>query len=118
MQPCAESFLLADNIKDIRNLEMTPVYRRLLFALFYLVSLVVVVLVAAYVGRNFTGSGPAPTRSSFAGRLPGTPDGDFRRFQFFYTTNRATDDPETFDGQGSKLGSAITAGTFDVRISP
>src|SRR5262249_28950944 len=67
---------------------------------------------------NLTGSGPTPTRSAFAGRLPGTPDGDFRRFQFFYTTNRATDDPETFAGQGSKLGSAITAGTFDVRISP
>jgi esterase/lipase superfamily enzyme len=97
---------------------MKPVYRRLLFALLYLASLVVVGLVAAFVGRNFTGSGPTPTRSAFAGRLPGTPDGDFRRFQFFYTTNRATDDPETFDGQGSKLGSAITAGTFDVRISP
>jgi esterase/lipase superfamily enzyme len=94
------------------------VYRRILLVLIYIASLVVVGLVAAYLGRNLTGSGPTPTRSAFAGRLPGTPDGDFHRFKFSYTTNRVTDDPETFDGQGSKLGSTIAAGTFDVRISP
>jgi esterase/lipase superfamily enzyme len=71
-----------------------------------------------YYGRNFTGSGPVPTRSAFAGRLPSEPDGDWRRFQFFYATNRAVDDEATFQGQGSKLGSSISTGTFDVRISP
>jgi esterase/lipase superfamily enzyme len=94
------------------------VFRRVMFVLFYIVSLVVVAAAAAFFGRNFTGSGPVPTRSAFAGRLPGTPDGDFRRFQMFYATNRDTSDPETFNGQGPKLGKEISAGTFDVRISP
>jgi len=93
-------------------------YRRLLLGGFYVASLVGVAVVAAYLGRNFTGIGPIPTRSAFAGRLPSTPDGDWRRFQFFYATNRATDDPATFQGQGSQLGSEISAGTFAVRISP
>jgi esterase/lipase superfamily enzyme len=91
---------------------------RLLWVGFYVASLVVVAVVAGYVGRNFTGMGPVPTRSAFAGRLPSTPDGDWRRFQFFYATNRAADDPATFQGKGNKLGSEISAGTFDVRISP
>jgi esterase/lipase superfamily enzyme len=97
---------------------MKIVYRRLVFAASYLASLVVVAVIALYVGRNFMGTGPIPTRSAFAGRLPGTPDGDRRRFQLFYATNRDTNDPATFQGQGSKLGSEISAGTFDVRISP
>jgi esterase/lipase superfamily enzyme len=92
--------------------------RQLLVGGFYVASLAAVAAVAWYIGRNLTGIGPVPTRSAFAGRLPGTPDGDMRRFQFFYATNRATDDPATFDGQGSKLGSTISTGTFDVRISP
>jgi esterase/lipase superfamily enzyme len=91
---------------------------RLLLACFYLASLAVVAVIAGYVGRNFFGAGPIPSRSAFAGRLPGTPDGDRRRFQFFYATNRAVDDAATFQGQGNKLGSEISAGTFDVRISP
>jgi esterase/lipase superfamily enzyme len=91
---------------------------RLVRAGLYVASLVGVALVAGYVGRNFTGTGPIPTRSAFAGRLPSTPDGDRRRFQFFYATNRAADDDATFQGQGSRLGSKISAGTFDVRISP
>jgi esterase/lipase superfamily enzyme len=93
-------------------------FRPLLLAGFYVLSLVVVALVAAFMGRNFTGTGPIPTRSAFAGRLPSTPDGDWRRFQFFYTTNRAADDPATFQGQGNRLGREILAGTFAVRISP
>jgi esterase/lipase superfamily enzyme len=97
---------------------MRPLYRRLLLAGFYIASLVVVAVVAVYYGRNFTGSGPVPTRSAFAGRLPSEPDGGWRRFKFFYATNRDTDDEATFQGQGSKLGSSISAGTFDVRISP
>jgi esterase/lipase superfamily enzyme len=97
---------------------MKTVYRRLLLAGFYLASLAVVAVVAGYIGRNLTGTGPIPTRSAFAGRLPSRPDGDRRRFQFYYATNRAADDPATFQGQGSRLGSEISAGTFDVRISP
>jgi esterase/lipase superfamily enzyme len=93
-------------------------FRRLLLAGFYVASLVAVALIATFMGRNFTGTGPIPTRSAFAGRLPSTPDGDRRRFQFFYATNRAGDDPATFQGQGNKLGSEILTGTFDVRISP
>jgi len=93
-------------------------YRTLLLAVLYIASLVVVAVVAAYYGRNFTGMGPVPTRSAFAGRLPSVPDGDMRRFQFFYATNRDTKDPETFQGQGNKLGTEISTGTFDVRISP
>jgi esterase/lipase superfamily enzyme len=93
-------------------------YRRLLIIGLYVALLVLVAVVAAFYGRNFTGTGPVPARSAFTGRLPGVPDGDFRRFQFFYATNRASDDPETFNGQGSKLGTEISTGTFDVRISP
>jgi len=97
---------------------MKPVYRRLLFAAGYLTILVAVAAVAAFLGRNFTGSGPVPQRSAFAGRLPGTADGAMRRFQMFYATNRDTQDPDTFNAQGNKLGSAISTGVFDVRISP
>src|SRR5215831_18051305 len=97
---------------------MKIMYRRLLFAGLYVASLAVVGAIGAYLGRNLTGIGPIPTRSAFAGRLPSTPDGDQRRYQFFYATNRATDDEATFQGQGNRLGSAISAGTFDVRISP
>jgi esterase/lipase superfamily enzyme len=97
---------------------MKLVSRRLLWTGLYLASLVVVAVVAGYVGRNFTGMGPVPVRSAFARRLPSTPDGDWLRFPFFYATNRAADDDATFHGQGNRLGSAISAGTFDVRISP
>jgi esterase/lipase superfamily enzyme len=97
---------------------MKTLYRRLLLAGFYVASLAVVAVIAGYVGRNLTGTGPIPTRSAFAGRLPSSPDGDRRRFQFYYATNRAADDEATFQGQGSKLGNRISAGTFDVRISP
>ena len=41
-----------------------------------------------------------------------------RRFQFFYATNRDTNDSATFEGYGNKLGAKIATGTFDVRISP
>jgi esterase/lipase superfamily enzyme len=85
----------------------------------YVVSLAAVAVVAWYIGRNLTGIGPVPTRSAFAGRLPGTPDGAMRRFQFFYATNRDTaDDDATFNGRGNKLGATIATGTYDVRISP
>jgi esterase/lipase superfamily enzyme len=92
--------------------------RWLLIVGFYLASLVVVALAAAFMGRNFLGTGPIPTRSAFAGRLPSKPDGEWRRFQLYYATNRDTSDAATFQGEGSRLGSAVSAGTFDVRILP
>jgi esterase/lipase superfamily enzyme len=102
---------------------MKVLYRRLILVGLYVASLVVVAGVAVFLGRNFTGSGPVPTRSAFAGRLPGSPDGDWRRFQFFYATNRATDaDNDAFNAEGRTLGrkrgGEIATGTFDVRISP
>jgi len=102
---------------------MTILYGRLLRACLYVGLLVVVAAVASFLGRNFTGSGPIPTRSAFAGRLPSTPDGDRRRFQFFYATNRATDkENDAFNARGATLGrrrgSEISTGTFDVVISP
>jgi esterase/lipase superfamily enzyme len=102
---------------------MKVLNRRLVFAGLYVAALIIVAVAAAYVGRNFTGTGPVPTRSAFAGRLPGSPDGDWRRFQFFYATNRATDaDNDAFNAQGKNLGrrrgGEISTGTFDVRISP
>src|SRR5262249_17950878 len=100
------------------GLGMKVVYRRLLLVGLYVASLAAVAVVAAYYGRNFTGAGPIPTRSAFAGRLPSSPDGDRRRYQFYYGPNRAAAGPATFQGQGSQLGSEVTAGTFDVRISP
>jgi esterase/lipase superfamily enzyme len=93
-------------------------FRKLLRAGLYITLLVAVAVVAAYYGRNFTGIGPVPTRSAFVGRLPSVPDGDMRRFHFFYATNRDTKDPDTFQGQGNKLSTEISTGTFDVRISP
>lgn len=70
-----------------------------------------------YLGRNFVGLGPVPTRSAFSGRLPGTPEGDQRRFQFFYATNRENSE-ETFNARGHQLGKELLTGTFDVLISP
>ncbi len=71
---------------------------------------------AAYVGRNFTGLGPMPTRSAFAGRLPSILEGDQNLFRFFYTTNRADSD-ETFNGRGHILGDEILTGSYDKQIS-
>lgn len=84
---------------------------------FVLFLLVLLLLAALYIGRNFVGMGPVPTRSAFNGRLPGTPDGDRNRFQFFYATNRENSE-ETFNGRGHLLGKDLLTGTFDVTISP
>jgi len=75
------------------------------------------VLAVGYIGRNFVGIGPVPTRSAFAGRLPGIPEGDRNRFQFFYATNRENSE-DTFNGRGNHLGKDLLTGTFDVSISP
>lgn len=92
-------------------------HRRFFWGTLFLISLVLVAIVAGYIGRNFTGIGPMPSREAFAGRLPSTPDGDRRRFQFFYATNRANNE-DTFNQRGSQLGDGILTGTFDVSISP
>jgi pimeloyl-ACP methyl ester carboxylesterase len=92
-------------------------HRRLLWGALFLSLLVLVALVAGYIGRNLSGIGPIPVRSAFAGRLPGTPEGDRRRFQFFYATNRLNSD-DTFNARGNELGDEILTGTYDVLISP
>jgi esterase/lipase superfamily enzyme len=94
---------------------MNPLYKRLLWVLFIILALLTTI--AAYVGRNFIGIGPVPVRSAFAGRLPSTLDGDQRRFQFFYSTNRENSD-ETFNERGNILSDTLTRGTFDTIISP
>lgn len=94
------------------------VQRRRLFWGSLLVALLLLCgAVGAYIGRNFTGIGQVPARSAFASRLPSTPDGSQRRFQFFYATNREDND-ESFNGRGNTLGKDILTGTYDVRISP
>jgi hypothetical protein len=93
--------------------------KRLFWGILFLAILILVALSAAFIGRNFTGIGPVPTRSAFAGRLPGTPEGegDRSRFRFFYATNRENSD-DTFNARGNRLGDKILTGTFDVLISP
>lgn len=91
--------------------------RKLLWGFFFAVALVITALIAGYVGRNFMGIGPVPTRSAFSGRLPSTPEGNLRRFQFFYATNRVNDE-DSFNGRGNERGDEILKGTYDVLISP
>lgn len=97
---------------------MKQPYRRLCFAALYLALLIAVAYGAAFLGRNFTGSGPVPTRTAFAGRLPNQREGDRNRYQLFYATNRDTNDEATFGARGSKLGNEVAFGTFDVLIAP
>lgn len=94
-------------------------FRRLLWVAFYVASLAIVASIAGFLGANFLGIGPTPVRSAFAGRLPGTIEGDGpeRRFSFFFATNRANND-ETFKKQGNEISDTITTGTFDTVISP
>lgn len=91
-------------------------YRRLLWTIFLIISIIFLAILIVYI-RNFTGVGPIPVRSAFAGRLPSIVEGDRRRFHFFYATNRVNSG-ETFNGRGNKLGDTISTGTFDVLISP
>lgn len=92
-------------------------FRGLFWAVFIVASLFLLTIAVVYSIRNFTGLGPVPTRSAFFGRLPSIPEGDKRRCQFFYATNRANND-DTFNGRGNLLGDHISAGTYDVLISP
>lgn len=98
---------------------MNKLIRLLLLGGVYVASLAAVAGVTWYFARNLTGPGPIPERTSFSRRLPGTPDGDFRRYRFFFATNRSTDaDNRAFDGDGRRVSDQITAGTYDVRINP
>jgi len=92
-------------------------YRWLFWGLISLIVLIFIAIVAGYMLRHFVGIGSVPTRSAFAGRLPGIPEGDRKRFQFFYATNRENSEA-TFNARGSQLGKDLLTGTFDVLISP
>lgn len=96
---------------------MKALYKRFLWGSFFLLLLILSLLGINFFRSNFTGIGPSPTRSAFAGRLPSIQDGDQRRFQFFYATNRANND-DTFNQRGNQLGNTILTGTFEVLISP
>lgn len=94
---------------------MKTKHRWLLWSLILIILLLLLAII--FFGRHFVGLGPVPTRSAFAGRLPGTPEGDRSRFQFFYATNRENSE-ETFNDRGHHIGKDILTGTFDVLISP
>lgn len=83
----------------------------------FTILLVIVAIVASYIIPHFIGMGPMPTRSAFITRMPSIPDGDQRRFQFFYVTNRINDN-DTFKNRGNKLGKELSFGEYSVRISP
>jgi len=94
------------------------IQRRWVFwSLIFFISLVLLAIAAGYIGSNFVGIGPVPTRSAFARRLPGIPEGDRTRFNFFYATNRENSE-DTFNARGNHLGKDLLTGTFDVLISP
>lgn len=95
---------------------MKKFLRRFLYGIFFVALLAVVSIVSIYIGRNFTGMGQVPARSAFSGRLPSTPDGDKRRFQFFYATDRSNDN-DSFNGRGRQMGNELLFGTFAVRMS-
>lgn len=94
-------------------------FRRLLIwiGIIFLILLVLLAITVGIIGRNFVGIGPVPARSAFAGRLPGVPEGDQSRFQFFYATNRENS-KDSFEARGNRLGDKLLTGTYDVLISP
>lgn len=91
-------------------------YKRLWKAIFFISILLAVALIAAYIGRNFTGKGQIPDRSAFTSRLPSSPDGNPKHFRFFYSSNRIND-KEAINNQGHELSKALSFGTFDVKIA-
>lgn len=96
---------------------MKPSVKRLIWVTLLIIFLALLVMAIRFFMLNFTGLGPVPTRSAFAGRLPGTLEGDFRRFQFFFSTNRVNNE-ESFNARGNQRVDTMTNGTFDVLISP
>lgn len=113
---------------------MKRIARRLLLVITGLAVLAGVAGLTAYLTWNFTGLGPTPARAAFARRLPHTDDADadFRRYPFFFATNRAlrpakpdakpdtkpdADFDAAFLDDGKRLGDRVTLGTFDARIA-
>ncbi|MCS7034489.1 MAG: alpha/beta hydrolase [Phycisphaerae bacterium] len=88
-------------------------FRRLVLSLLLLGLMVAVASFTAFYTRNFTGVGPTPQRLAFARRLPGVDEGEYRRCEFFFATNRS------FRGEDEEksLADQITYGKFSVRIS-
>jgi len=93
------------------------IHRRYILWMCLGILLILLGLTVNYLLNQFTGLGPIPNRSAFAGRLPSTPEGNGRRFAFFYATNRVNQDI-TFQGQGHERGEKLLMGTYDVLISP
>lgn len=91
--------------------------KRLIKAVIVLMLLFSGLFFVDFAVKNFTGIGPVPTRSAFAGRLPSIQEGNERVFRFFYATNRENTE-DSFDGRGNQLGSVVSYGTYDVEISP
>lgn len=91
--------------------------RKFIWLVIILLVLALLGLAGRFVAREFLGLGPIPERTAFAGRLPSVWDGDRRRFQFFYATNRENSQ-ETFDEQGHLVGDKILTGTYDILIKP
>jgi esterase/lipase superfamily enzyme len=94
---------------------MRVLNKRLIIGIFFIASLVIVAVVAGYIGRNFLGHGQIPTRSAFTSRLPSSQTNP-QQYRFFYATNRVNDEV-SLNNQGHQLANTITSGTFDVRIS-
>lgn len=90
--------------------------RNFLLALLLILFIVLLLIIFHFAKKNFTGLGPTPIRSAFAGRLPNIQDHP-HLFRFYYSTIRENS-PETFDGRGDLLGDEISQGTYDVFISP
>jgi esterase/lipase superfamily enzyme len=91
--------------------------RKILWLIIAVLVLVIIGIAGRFAAKQFTGLGPIPERSAFAGRLPGVWDGDRRRYQFFYATNRENS-TESFDKRGNILGNKILTGTYQVLITP
>lgn len=104
------------NLNQAGISKMRVFNKNLIISVFFITSLIIVAVVAAYIGRNFLGQGQVPSRSAFTSRLPSTQNNP-EQFRFFYATNRVNDEV-SMNGQGNQLAKIITTGTFNVRISP
>lgn len=91
--------------------------RKIIWIGLAVVLVLIIVFAGRFVAHEFLGLGTVPERSAFAGRLPSVWDGNMRRFQFFYATNRENS-KETFEKQGYLLGDKMLTGTYEVLISP
>lgn len=92
-------------------------FRKIVWLGFTVLLLVIIGFAARFITQQFLGPGPIPERSAFAGRLPGVWEGDQRRFQFFYATNRENSQ-ETFEERGNLIGDKMLTGIYEVLITP